>query len=154
MSKTIDELKEEATSLGIEFSDRIGAAKLQERIDAFYEKDSEPIAEAKSEDNSVPKEDIDPMLKVKRAIAELERKGKETEIVKVTMVDRREASTATSLKVGNANMQVEVPLDVFVELPKLIISQIDNMTALTHQESGGTSVAKDVKKYVLEYKEK
>jgi len=34
---TLDELKEEATSLGVTFNKRIGAVKLQEKINTFYE---------------------------------------------------------------------------------------------------------------------
>lgn len=160
--RDLEEIKQEATEIGLTFNDRIGAKTLQERIDAHYERDSKANAVAVIEDEDpVEVEETEAEAKkrgakdvknIKAVIAALEAENRLTDIVKLTMVDKREASTATSARFSNGNMQMEVPLDVFVEMPRLLIFQAEKAEAMISMEKDGTSVSRMAKKYVIEYK--
>lgn len=153
MEKTIEDLKLEADTLGITYSGNIGIAKLQEKIDAFYEAESKTatIAEVKEEDTS---EDKTPtrFRGVKDAIRQLEIDNAKTEVVKLTMIDKREASTATDAYFSNGNYAMRVPLDVWVEMPKILIDMAEKAKGMVHMETDMGSIPKLAKKYVVEYK--
>lgn len=158
MEKTLAELKEEADSLGISYSANIGAAKLQEKIDAHDQKlmdeaDEKPVkSEAKVEDK-IAKAD-NPRLAALRVIKEQERLNRETIVVKISMVDKREASYATSAYFNTGSTAMRVPLDEWVEMPKILVHLAETKKSLIHIEKDGTSVPKLQKTYVVEYKDR
>jgi outer membrane protease len=156
--KDIEDLKNEAEALGVTYSANIGAAKLQAKIDAFYDAESagHKVNEVEVEIEVAPvvKEDIKAVNK-QSAIAiikEQERINLESVVVKLTMVDRREASTATDAYFSNGDVAMNIPLDTWVEVPRLIAMIADEARAITHMETDSGSVPKAVKKYVIEYK--
>lgn len=154
-AEMLEDLKLEATSLGITYSAAIGYDKLKAKVDEFY--DSESIA------NSVPVEVKKDVAEDKPAevtsreealavIAKQKRAGKQTQVVKITMVDKREASSATSGYFNNGDIAMRVPLDEFVEMPQYLIDQAETARALTHVEINGVTTPKYTKKFVVEYK--
>lgn len=158
MEKTLEDLKLEATELGITFPNNIGAEKLQAKIDQWYEnetsvKEDEDIVEAKTAAKNADIKPATTKSNIRQIIKAMERENAKTAIVKVTMVDRREANTATSVYASSGNVSMNIPLDTFVEVPKLLINQLDTAKALIHKENKeGLSTPMMVKKYVIEYK--
>jgi hypothetical protein len=151
--KDIEDLKNEAEALGITYSANIGAAKLQAKIDAFYDADS---AGHKVEVEATPAEKKEIRANDEKSamaiIKEQERSNLESIVIKLTMVDRREASTATDAYFGNGDVAMNIPLDTWVEVPRIIAMMADEARAITHMESDSGSVPKSVKKFVVEYK--
>ncbi len=84
---TLDELKKEATDLGIAFSANIGEAKLQEKIDAYYEKKAvaDTVPEVSAKGKAVIEEREDPELIWKRHILKQREDAYKTRVV--TIVD-------------------------------------------------------------------
>jgi len=166
--KTLDELRQEAKELGIEFAKNAGAVRLQEKIDDFYAKESEDadIPEIADEAPEVEEKEVvkaspgarKPKAKVlndpKAVIAEQIRMGKVTKVVKITMVDKREASTATDAYFSNGDVGMRVPLDTFVEMPKILVDMAEKAKALIHVNGVNGMQSKYTKKYVIEYKDK
>lgn len=153
MEKTIEDLKLEADALGITYSKNIGAVKLQEKIDEFYDNESAvnttPVV-VKEED--VKKERVDSRAAALRTIKEQERKNLESVVIKLTMIDKREASTATNQYFGNGDIAMNIPLDVWVEVPRLIAIMAEEAKATIHIETENGAVPKSTKKFVVEYK--
>ena len=150
----LEELKEEATQAGITFNAKIGEAKLQEKLDAFY-------AESEADADIVEKVEVEVVKPVKKVdshaaiIKALEQENRKTRIVKITMVDKREASTATDAYLSVGSVSMRVPLDVFVEIPMILIDKAKKDKALIHKrvEDGRYSVPSFSPKYVIDYKD-
>ena len=155
MERTLEELKEEADALGIKYSANIGAAKLQEKIDEYDAKlDTEVNGVVEPVKVAV---DVTPGKKLSEVEARLEIKNLEDanklcKVVKISMVDKRESAYATSAYFSTGDSAMRVPLDVFVEMPIILIKMAEDAQALVHIESGGITTSKFQKKYVVEYK--
>jgi len=166
MSK-LEELKLEADSLGIKYQANIGEAKLQERIDEFYKNESEANTvkvEVKQDEekdltatekqaiiDAKPDNELTPEQLHRRHIANLERKNRETKIVVVTMVDKKEASVATSYYVGVGSIGMEIPLDVAIELPIILIKSLrKKKVPVAFVDKHGMTQTKLVPKFVVE----
>ena len=153
MEKTLDELKLEADSLGISYMKNIGADKLQAKIDEWYEARAE---ENKEQDEPMPetvkatKESA--RVAALRKIKEQERANLEYVVVKVSMVDKREASIATHTYVSTGDSSANIPLDIFVEIPKILVNILEEARAIVHVDVNGETKAKEQKKFVVEYK--
>ena len=126
---TLQELKQEATELGIEYSANIGAAKLAEKIEAFYtsqETSGEEILTAAVEaKEAVEKSEEKPAVKGKSnkyaKAKEAEEKARRTKVVTITDNDTRENNQTTVAIVNCTNMYfdlgtVYIPLNVPVEV--------------------------------------
>jgi hypothetical protein len=156
-NEELEELKLEATSLGIKFNQNIGLDKLQAKVDEYYENESKanstPVQvkpEAETEDKPGK---VDPKPAALAKIAEQKRLGREPVVVNLTMVDKREASTATDAYFSNGEMSMRVPLDTWVEMPRYLVDQAEKAKALIHQETPQGTISKYTKKYVVEYKD-
>ena len=155
MERTLEELKEEADALGIKYSANIGAAKLQEKIDEYDAKlDAEVngVVEPVSGAAAVTPCNQLFVLVAKLAITALEDENKKTKVVKISMVDKRESAYATSAYFSTGDIAMRIPLDIFVEMPIILIHMAETAQALVHIESGGVTASKFQKKYVVEYK--
>lgn len=153
--KTIEELREEADALGIKYNANISAAKLQEKLDEYDAKlDAEvngvvePVAVAAEPKTGKAKNEFEARLEIKR----LEDENRKTKVVKIAMVDKRESAYATSAYFSTGDIAMRVPLDVWVEMPIILIKMAEDAQALVHIESGGVTTSKFQKKYVVEYK--
>lgn len=158
-AEMLEDLKLEATSLGIEYNQRIGYDKLKDKVDEHYDNESKansvPV-EVKEEPKEDTKEQkpgkVDPRQEALMVIKKQQAEGKKTQVVKITMVDKREASTALAAYFNDGNQAMRVPLDTYVEMPKYLIDQAENARAVTHMETPNGGVSKYTKKYVVEYK--
>lgn len=166
--KSLEDLKKEADELGIEYKGNIGKAKLSEKIEEYYDNESkassqpvEVIDEDEEEEEYKTPEVKAKEVKAKRrdkraeaiiAIRAQEKANRDTQVVKISMVDKREASTATHAYFSTGNVAMSVPLDVWVEMPKILIKQAERSKGLTHIEADGVTIPKETRRYVIEYK--
>lgn len=153
MEKTIEDLRLEADALGLTYSPQLGMAKLQAKIDEYYENESK-AAVVDTVTTGTPAENTvaNAKLKAMQVIKEQERANAESVVIKLTMVDKREASTATDAYFNNGDFQMRIPLDIFVEVPKILATIAEEAKALIHKEVNGLTVSSYTKKYVVEYK--
>lgn len=165
MDKTLDELKAEADVLGIEYSKNIGATKLSEKIEAYYESqaagDSVKVQaepEVKEDKKTVAK--VDPF---KQVIADAKAAAFKTRVVTVSNNDTRENSVLTADYFGFENQyfgkSLLVPFNTPVELPQGIIDVINSTPLMLHIDEmidgrrTGNKVFKQVKKYNVSYED-
>lgn len=170
MERTYTEIKDEATSLGIDFKGNIGAVKLQIEIDKYYEKESTDA----NEDSINTIEDIEDEVEVKveptlvatkpaakkkptaeethrQTITRLKKEMVKTSVVRVNMVDKRENSDVTSYYVQNGAIGRHIPLDIPIELEQCLINQLRRTKVPTHVKGlDGNSSTKLVKKFFIE----
>ena len=156
MEKSIEELKQEADELGIKYSPNIGADKLASKIEEWYSKESAenttPVEIDETKQEAMGRKALAKQEALKIIKAQ-EKANMETKVVKISMVDKREASIATHAYFSTGDISMNIPLDVFVEMPKILIYMAENAKAMTHIEQNGETVTKLQKKYVVEYKE-
>ena len=86
-------------------------------------------------------------------VSRLKDENRKTKIVKIAMVDKRESAYATSAYFSTGDIAMRVPLDIWVEMPIILIKMAEDAQALVHIESGGLTTSKFQKKYVVEYKQ-
>lgn len=131
MSERLDDLKSEATDLGIKFSANIGEEKLAQKIEEFYESQEtsgkeiqeavqKKEAEEKSEEKSAVIDNKKANSKQER-IKEAERRARETRVITVIDNDQRQNNQTTVAIANCSNMYFDlgmmyVPLNVPVEV--------------------------------------
>lgn len=129
---TIEELKQEATELGISFNQNIGADKLQAKIDAYYESQEtsgneilaaveKQEAMEKSEEKSAVSDKGIKSNDLAKFISAAESAARKTRIVTITDNDQRENNQTTVAVVNCSNLYfdlgtVYIPLNVPVEV--------------------------------------
>ena len=128
---TIEELKQEATELGISFNQNIGADKLQAKIDAYYESQEtsgneilaaveKQEAMEKSEEKSAVN-DNGKSNDLAKFVSAAEAAARKTRVVTITDNDQRENNQTTVAVVNCSNLYfdlgtVYIPLNVPVEV--------------------------------------
>ena len=128
---TIEELKQEATELGISFNQNIGVDKLQTKIDEWYKSQETSGSEIqaavekqeameKSEEKSAVK-DSKGSVDLKSFAAKAEAEARKTRIVTITDNDQRENNQTTVAVVNCSNLYFDlgtayIPLNVPVEV--------------------------------------
>lgn len=166
MEKTLEELKAEAEVLGIEYNKNIGAGKLAEKIEAYYESqaagDSVKVQAEPEPEVPTPSKGgkVDPM---KQLIANMRKQAMTTKVVTVTNNDPAENSNLTADYFGFENQffgkSMIVPFGTPVELPQGIIEVIKSTPLIIHVDEyvdgkrTGNKVPKQVKKYNISYEE-
>lgn len=119
--ETLEDLRKEATELGIEFASNIGAAKLRAKIDEFYESQESPIVVNEVEDEV---EEITPVVagKSMREVAlEMRNRANKVKVVVVIDNDQRvnNQTTVATVNCGNSYFDLgtmHIPLNVPVEI--------------------------------------
>ena len=119
--ETLEELRKEATELGIEFASNIGATKLRAKIDEFYESQESPIVVSEVEDEV---EEITPVVagKSMREVAlEMRNRANKVKVVVVIDNDQRvnNQTTVATVNCGNSYFDLgtmHIPLNVPVEI--------------------------------------
>ena len=152
MEKSFEELKQEADELGLTYSPNIGKAKLEEKIEQKYKEIEESSDSVESNTRVPTKGALAARKEALKIIAEQIAESKKTKVVKITMVDKREASTATHAYFSNGDVSLNIPLDVWIEMPNILIQLAEEARAVTHVDSNGVTEPKLTKKYVVEYK--
>ncbi len=172
MEKTIDELKQEADTLGITYKNNIGAIRLKERIEEFYEKQTdsgsleelmekaEKVEEQKEPDVEKKKQ---PAKSSKLNIAAIRAKAFETKIVTISSNDKRENHLVTTAPLSIENeyfgISRDVPLDVPVELEVCLIELAKSLKVVMHVDEiidgrrTGNKVPKLVHRYVINFED-
>ena len=156
----IEELKAEATGLGIQFAQNIGAEKLKAKIDAFYEsqetsgKEIQKAVEAKekSEKNSAESGNLSKAARIAaaKAAANVER------IVTIVDNDQRVNSQTTTAVANCSNIYFDlgtmvIPLNVPVKVKQGHIDVLKDATISLHSKDQrtGLSVARPVARYSI-----
>lgn len=156
----IEELKAEATGLGIQFAQNIGAEKLKAKIDAFYEsqetsgKEIQKAVEAKekSEKNSAENGNLSKSARIAaaKAAANVER------VVTIVDNDQRVNSQTTTAVVNCSNIYFDlgtmvIPLNVPVKVKQGHIDVLKDSTISLHSKDQrtGLSVARPVARYSI-----
>ena len=152
MEKSFEELKQEADELGLTYSPNIGKAKLEEKIEQKYKEIEESSDSVESNTRVSTKGALATRKEALKIIAEQIAENKKTKVVKITMVDKREASTATHAYFSNGDVSLNIPLDVWIEMPNILIQLAEEARAVTHVDSNGVTEPRLTKKYVVEYK--
>ena len=167
MEKTLEELQAEATSLDIKFSPNLGAEKLSERIEAYYEALSNTdIVKEKSaeiEEEKVVDVPVSKVQKMRKLIAELKAKAFKKRVVTITSNDKRDNDVVTVAYLGFENQYFGVsklvPLDVPVELEQSLIDIAKTTMITLHKDEivdgkrTGNKVPVAVKKLNVSYED-
>lgn len=154
MSDKLNELKKEATELGITFSPNIGEAKLQTKIDEFYEsketasQELEEVVEQLEKEEEAPKKQSAKQNKSFRAIAkELEREARKTRVVTIIDNDQRINNQATSCIVNCSNEFFDLgtrilPLNEKVEVRQGHIDALKSVYPPQHMRDTTTGLSR------------
>jgi len=174
--KKIDELKAEATELGIKFSANIGEAKLQEKLDSYKAKQpdvEEPEAEKEEPtwmEQAASKADTKEEVEVKsgkwgpaqrrKLAAEREAAARKTKIITIIDNDQRENNQTTSAVVSCGNERFDLgsvilPLNMEVEVLQGHIDQLASVKIPQHTKGpDGNSVLVMRPRYTIAYSDK
>jgi len=151
----IDELKQEAKELNISFSPNISEAKLQERINEFYEAE-EKKADEKIEAEIKAKEsfeenkkgaDIKSVHKMGDLARKMEAKARKTKVVTIVDNDQRENNFTTTVSVNCGNEwfdlgQMILPLNTPVEVMQGHIDVIKEVEIPMHVKDPKTGLSR------------
>lgn len=160
MSK-IEELKQEASELGIKYAKNIGEDALQSKIEDFK-------ASQTADDLDEVQETVEPVAPVRpKSIKSLARQiwadAKKTRIVRITSNDKRDnhVTTTAYLSVENefGGLSKIVPLDEKVELEQCLIDRAKEDLIPQHVEEviegkrTGNKTVKMIRKYSVSYED-
>lgn len=171
MSKTYEELKTEAKELGIDFKVTEGKAKLEAKIEAYYE--SQAADDSVSEVAEDVKQVEDEALKKSKTTttkkapanespeAAFRRKSKErrdkwnntTRKVTLMLADKRENDLLTTYPLNNGTVSAIADLGIPIELPLSLIELAKKLTydLGVKDPKTGNAVMRTQKKFIIEY---
>ena len=166
---SLEELKQEARDLGIEFSANIGAAKLQAKIDAYYagqEDSSKAVLEAvKVVEESKEKEDNTLVATTESkstmsAISKARAEANKTKVVTIIDNDQRVNNQTTTVTVNCSNMYFDLgtvilPLNLPVEVRQGHLNVLKELQIPQHVKDGktGLSSVRMITRYTLSYED-
>lgn len=160
----LEQLKQEATELGISFGQSIGAAKLKERIDAYYKSqetlEQEIVTAMESKEQSKEKSaEINKGNSLN--ITEMKRKANMTSVVTIIDNDQRVNNQTTSCTVNCSNMYFDLgtvilPLNMPVEVRQGHLNVIKEIKIPQHVKDSktGLSTVRMIPRYTLSYAER
>ena len=159
----LEQLKQEATELGISFGQSIGAAKLKERIDAYYKSqetlEQEIVTAMESKEQSKEKSaEINKGNSLN--ITEMKRKANMTSVVTIIDNDQRVNNQTTSCTVNCSNMYFDLgtvilPLNMPVEVRQGHLNVIKEIKIPQHVKDSktGLSTVRMIPRYTLSYEQ-
>jgi hypothetical protein len=168
MDKTLEELKAEADVLGVVYSDRIGAIKLAEKIEAYYTSQSagdfvKVKEEVKDERETSHKKQRDAEQVERDTIQATKKAAMETKIVTISSNDKRDNDVTTSIYLSMENQHFSVakyvPLDIPVELEVCLIEVAKSTFITLHTDEiidgkrTGNKIPKSVHKFTISYED-
>lgn len=166
MTKTIEELKQEAKDLGIKFVPNIGADKLAAKIEEYYESqetsDQEIEAAIAEKEKSEEKSVVGDKGKLTMAQKAAKMKARAEEKVVVTIIDNdtRENNQTTVAVVNCSNQHfdlgtVYIPLNVPVEVRRghLEVLKDTQIPLHTKDPKSGLSVTRIRPRYTISFGE-
>lgn len=156
-NEELDALKKEATDLGIDYSANIGAAKLQEKIDAFYESqetsDDEIMAAVKATEAAEQSEEENVVVIGKSGKTNMVALAKKlyeeacvTKVVTIIDNDQRVNNQTTTVPVNWTNAYydlgtVSFPLNIPVEIAQGFINVLKEVYIPHHVKDPKTGLA-------------
>lgn len=164
----LDEMKQEATELGITFNGNIGEAKLQEKIDAHYEAQEnsavkmEDVAAAPDEGKtieSVASIKLDRQRRAQKLAREREAEARKTRVVTIIDNDQRVNNQTTSCTVSCSNMYFDLgtvilPLNLKVEVLKGHLDALKDVQIPQHvRGKDGQSTVTLRNRYTISYED-
>lgn len=166
MEIEIEDLKKEADSLGIKYSANIGATKLQEKIEAYYEsqetsgKEIQAAVEAKE---AAEKSEEKAVSTGKRSMGERIAKAREaamkTRVVTIIDNDQRVNNQTTSCTVNCSNSyfdlgQIRLPLNTPVEVRQGHLNVLKEIKIPQHtKDENGLSKVVMRPRYTISYED-
>jgi hypothetical protein len=168
MDKTLEELKAEADVLGVVYSDRIGATKLAEKIEAYYTSQSAgdfvKVKEEVKDEKETPQKKQSNAEQVERDMIQAAKKAAmETKIVTISSNDKRDNDVMTSVYLSMENQHFSVakyvPLDIPVELEVCLIEVAKSTFITLHTDEiidgrrTGNKTPKSVHKFTISYED-
>ena len=168
---TLEELKQEATELGISFNQNIGVEKLQAKIDEFYksqETSGKGILEAvarqeameQSEEKSAVKDNVEKTFNTRDFASKSESEARKTRIVTIIDNDQRENNQTTVAVVNCSNLYfdlgtVYIPLNIPVEVRQGHINVLNETEIPLHIKNPKTGLSEYTmrKRYSISYED-
>ena len=169
MNEELQDLKKEADELGVTYSAQIGVAKLQEKIDAFYESqetsEKELIAAVKAkeadeqpEEKAVQTSKVPVQVSNKRA--ERRKAAEATRVVTIIDNDQRVNNVTTTCTVNCSNMYYDLgtmllPLNMAVEVKQGHLNVLKELKIPQHVKDtkSGLSQVRMVPRYTISYEQ-
>lgn len=163
----LDDLKQEATELGISYSANIGAAKLKSKIDEYYESqetsgkeiEDQILANEKSEEKSAESGKKEAVKLTARQ--KLRQDAEVTRIVTIIDNDQRVNNQTTSCTVNCSNMyfdlgQVRLPLNMPVEVRTGHLNVLKEVKIPQHAKDSQTnlSTVRMIPRYTISYEDR
>lgn len=162
--KTLQQLKDEATVLGLDFKGMKSKAEVSKLIEDHFESqaadDLVKVEDEITTEETVKPKKIDPM---RALIASQKKAAMETRIVNISSNDKRENHVTTTAYLSCENqyfgLSKIVPLGVPIELEQCLIDQAKSVDVMLHVDEivdgkrTGNKTHKLVKKYVISYEE-
>jgi hypothetical protein len=166
MNDEINDLKKEADELGITYSAQIGAAKLKEKIDAYYESqetsEKELIEAVKAKEaNEQPEEKSPEIGKApakagKKTHVDRRREAEKTKVVTIIDNDQRVNNVTSTCTVNCSNMYFDLgtiilPLNMAVEVKQGHLNVLKELKIPQHVKDTktGLSTVRMVPRYTL-----
>ena len=165
----LDELKSEADQLGVKYNPQIGAAKLKQKIDAYYESQEtsgkeiqEAIEKNEAKEQSEGKSAVTNKEAAKRKkIAEAKAAANKTRVVKIIDNDQRVNNQTTTCKATSGNLYfdlgtVVIPLNIPVEVKQGHINVLKSILIPQHGKDTktGLSSVRMVPRYTISYEDR
>lgn len=170
MDKTIEELREEATVLGIAFNPKIGADKLAAKIEEYYAAGEsankvveKPVVEPKADHATPQSKQASIEAAQRKAVADAKNAAMVTKIVTVSSNDKRDNDMVTSEYVSCENQYFGiakyVPFDIPVELEVCLIDVLKSSMITLHKDEiidgrrTGNKIPMSVRKFNISYED-
>lgn len=154
MSERLDELKQEATELGIKFNPNIGEDKLASKIEAYYEGQEssgkelqEAIAKVEAEEKSEEKVAVTGKQKMIILAKKLYDKARQTKVVTIIDNDQRVNNQTTTCKANWTNNYYDLgskifPLNTPIEIEQGFINVLQEVFIPHHVKDMRTGLSK------------
>ena len=148
MEKTLEELKQEATELGIQYNANIGATKLAEKIEEFYEAAEKPVV-AVAELAKKAKSTVSGHRSIGERAVLAKEAALKTHIVVITDNDQRENNYTQVVSVSCSNDYFDlgtmrIPLNTPVEVAQGFIDVLKEIQIPMHVRDSVTGLGKTV----------
>lgn len=156
---SLEQLKQEATELGITYSPSIGAAKLQEKIDAYYaSQESNTVEQVIAAQVSEPSVSTVAPVRVDNKTAAINERRRQAEARKVVTIidnDQRVNNQTTTCIVNCSNMYFDLgtvilPLNMPVEVRQGHLTVLKELEIPQHvKNSSGLSETRMIPRYSI-----
>lgn len=166
---TLEDLTKEAASLGISHNKRIGAKKLQEKIDAFYKSKEtsgpavvKAVEEKAKKEPKETKEHKEPTLEESRLVRRIarEKAARVTRIISIVDNDQRINNHTTTCTINCSNEFFDLgtkllPLNLKIEVQQGHINVLKSVTIPLHVKDNrtGLSTIKLRPRYTISYED-